>query len=174
MNRTEAIQQLRQLGWTIEEGAASRFELPPAISARYPRLPEALTEFLSGLSTCTNRDQTAWFLCKHDYCGTSESAFRWDEFEQMSIEAAAADNDKTCRAEIRGFWDIHFPFMLSVQSGYAFYAVCTSPDRFGHVVEGCEPMFEEVSLVARSFPEFLRRFLTESKHERLSPIDLNG
>ena len=60
--------------------------------------------------------------------------------------------------------------MLSVHSGYAFYAVRTSPDRFGEVVEGYEPIFEEALVVAESFTDFITRFLTESQQERLSPI----
>jgi hypothetical protein len=159
VNRSETIEQLRQRGWTIEETSSKAFELPAAISARYPRLPAALTAFLSNLLTCVSRDQTVWFLCRRDYAGTSDSAFRWDEFERMSIQFA--EDDEETRAAIRLFWDTHFPFMLSVRNGYAFYAIRTSSDRFGEVVEGCEPIFEEVSKVADSFTDFIRRFLDE-------------
>lgn len=89
----------------------------------------------------------------------------------MSIESA--DGDSEILAEINAFWSDHLPFILSVHSGYAFYAIRTAVERFGEVVEGCEPIFEEACVVAASFSDFLKRFLTEVEHDRLSPIDRN-
>ncbi len=161
MNRTPFIQQLRKQGWTVEERAEPAFRLPPVIAARYPRLPDSLVVFLSGLSLCADATQTTWFLCQQDYDGTSGSAFSWDVWEQLSLRAA--DGKPEWIAEIRSFWDSHFPFMFSVHSGYTFYAVCTAKDGFGRIVEGCEPEFEEVTEVAGSFDEFLSMFVHESR-----------
>ena len=157
MTRATAISQLRERGWRVEEQPGQAFRLPPALASRYPRLPASLVEFLSGLTRCADASETTWFLCQKDYEGTSGSAFAWDEWEQMSLSAAGGD--AKFNAEIRAFWDTHFPFLLSVHSGYAFHAVCTAKDRFGQVVEGCEPEFEETSAIAGSFEDFLSTFL---------------
>jgi len=155
MDRTAVISQLRARGWTVKEGAESSFQLPAAIAARYPNLPTTLLKFLSGLAECIDGTETIWFLCQSDYEGTSESAFRWDAWEQLSLEAA--EGDPAWIAEIRRFWDHHFPFLLSVKDGYAYYAVCTAEDRFGQIVEGREPEFEGTSPVADSFKDFLAK-----------------
>ncbi len=115
---------------------------------------------MSGLSLCTDATQTTWFLCQQDYNSGSSRAFSWDEWEQLSLRAA--DGKPEWIAEIRSFWDTHFPFMYSVHSGYAFYAVCTAEDGFGKIVEGYEPEFEDVTEVADSFDEFLNMFTHES------------
>ena len=133
MNRAAIIGQLREQGWTVDEQPRELFRLPAAIAARYPRLPDSLVEFLSGLKQCADGSQTTWFLCQCDYEGTSGSAFRWDEWEHLSLDAARGDAGYI--SEIRAFWDSHFPFLFSVHSGYAYHAVCTAADRFGQVVE---------------------------------------
>lgn len=156
MNRAAVITQLREQGWTVEAQAGQPFRLPATIANRYPRLPDSLVEFLSGLKQCVDRSQTTWFLCQCDYEGTSGSAFRWDEWEQLSLDSARGDADYI--AEIRAFWDSHFPILFSVHSGYAYHAVCTASDRFGQVVEGFEPAFEEVLPVADSFESFITTF----------------
>lgn len=157
MNRAAAINQLREQGWTVEDQIGQAFRLPTAIAVRYPRLPDSLVEFLSGLTQCVDSSQTTWLLCQTDYEGTSVAAFRWDEWEQLSLDAARGDPNLI--TEIRAFWDCHFPFLYSVHSGYAYHAICTDSDRFGQVVEGCEPLFEETSPIAESFESFLPTLL---------------
>ena len=157
MNRAAIISRLRESGWTVEEQSGRSFQLPPDIAARYPRLPEALIEFLSGLTLCMDSSQKTWFLCQGDFEGSSGSAFRWDEWERLSLDAARGD--ARLISEIRGFWDTHFPFLFSVHSGYAYHAACTAGDRFGHVVVGGEPEFEEAQPVADSFESFLEELL---------------
>jgi hypothetical protein len=75
----------------------------------------------------------------------------------MSLEAAGDDAD--CAAEVRAFWDAHLPFLLSVRDGYAYFAVCTAADGFGRIVAGREPEFEEATVVADSFEQFLASLL---------------
>jgi hypothetical protein len=156
MNRAAIITHLREQGWTVEAQAGQPFRLPATIAARYPKLPDSLVEFLSGLKQCVDRSQTTWFLCQSDYEGTSGYAFRWDEWEKLSLDAARGDADWI--SEIRAFWDSHFPFLFSVHSGYAYHAVCTATDKFGQVVKGYEPEFEQVSPVADSFEDFITKF----------------
>ena len=157
MNRTEAISRLREIGWTVKEKNGHAFRLPAVIMSRYPKLPLSLVDFLSGLVICADNSKTSWFLCQSDYDGTSNSAFRWDEWEQLSLKAAYGDVKWI--KETRVFWDCHFPFLFSVHSGYAFRAICITGDQFGQVVEGHEPEFEEVWFVADSFEAFLPKFI---------------
>ena len=152
---------MRENDWKLEEQAGHVFRLPAAIASRYSRLPVSLVNFLSGLMSCADSSQTSWFLCQSDFEGTSNSAFRWDEWEHLSLEAA--NGDTKLITEIRAFWNCHFPFLISVNSGYAFHAVCTAEDRFGQIVEGHEPEFEEVSLVADSFENFLSEFINVNR-----------
>jgi hypothetical protein len=153
MDKAAIVRELKGRGWCVQEHLGSTFQLPPAIAARHPRLPESLVEFLSGLLACEDSTETRWFLCQCDYEGKSSSAFSWDEWEKLSLSAANGNPKEV--AKVRAFWDCHFPFMLSVGSGYAFYAVCTMPDKWGWIVEGYGPDFEEVVPVAKSFEEFL-------------------
>ena len=66
-------------------------------------------------------------------------------------------------AEITAFWDRHFPIISSVWSGYEYHAVCVDRHHFGQVVQGFEPGFEETTLVAASFDEFLTSLLDPKK-----------
>ena len=157
MERSDLIQSLRQHGWAVTERPSQQLRLPPEVAARHPKLPKSLATFLGGLSACEDATQTTWFLCEADYAGTGGAAFRWDEWERMSLDAAG--DDLRLVAEVRAFWDAHLPFLLSVRDGYAYHAVRTATDGFGRVVAGREPEFEEASVVAESFGEFLSSLL---------------
>ncbi len=157
MQGSDIIKELRQQGWIVVERPPRTLRLPREIAAKHPNLPNDLSEFLSGLDSCVNATQTAWFLCEADYAGTSGSAFRWNEWEQMSL--AAADGDSKLITEIRMFWDAHLPISISVDDGYAYHAVRTTANEFGQIVEGREPLFEEASVVAESFAAFMSTFL---------------
>lgn len=157
MNQTAILSQLQSCGWTVAVEPCHVFQLPDSIAVRYPRLPPSLVEFLSGLRQCVDPSETRWFLCQSDYDGTGDSAFRWDEWEQLSLEAAGDDAEAI--AAVQSFWDEHFPIVLSIGSGYAFYAVSMAAETFGQIVEGYEPEFEEVSVVAGSFESFITALL---------------
>jgi hypothetical protein len=157
MQRSDVLQRLRQRGWAVTERPAQPLRLPPDVARRHPEVPEPLTTFLGGLSACEEADQKAWFLCEADYAGTSGSAFRWDEWERMSLDAA--EGNARLVAAVRAFWDAHLPFLLSVRDGYAYHAIRTAPEGFGQVVAAREPEFEEASVVAGSFGEFLSSLL---------------
>jgi hypothetical protein len=159
MDRALAIAVLRACGWNVEESPDGVFHLPPAIADRYPRIPEQLTTFLGGLRVCEDAHGAAWFLCQADYEGASQSAFRWNEWEEISLKAAMDGKDVNWAAKIRAFWTGHFPFMLSVAGGYGYVAVRVGPDDFGRIVRGQAPEFEEVEIIADSFDQFLREFL---------------
>lgn len=93
-------------------------------------------------------DETSWFLCCDDYNGTSESAFKWNEFENLSLEAAGDDSE--WKEEIRQWWDKRLPIIISVREGYSFYAIDLEGGN-GRIVRGEEPEFEEAEVVADSF-----------------------
>jgi hypothetical protein len=151
----QIFEQLQAAGWHVALNETQTFNLPEQIQNRYPRIPFELSEFLSILKFCTNPNQTAWFLCESDFYGSNDSAYRWNEFELMELELAAQDNDSIWKSQTQQFWDNHFPFLLSVKTGYAFFAVDLHAENYGAIVHGLAPEFREVSEVAKSFQEFL-------------------
>ena len=90
-----------------------------------------------------------WFLCEDDYNQTTDSAFRWNEFEVQSLEAAGTDEH--LKSRIVKFWDQHLPIALSVKSQYAFLCIVLTPQDFGAIVCGHEPEYEDVEKVCGSF-----------------------
>lgn len=154
---TELLQALAGRGWSIQRAAAPGLLLPPPVGQRYPRLPADLTAFLEGLEACVNAEETVWFLCPADY-RTGEESFRWSECELMSLESA----DPDAQEQVRAFWNLHFPFMLAVHSDYDYLAVSLADGSYGQIVHGCGPAFEETSLVAPSFAQFLVQLREEA------------
>jgi hypothetical protein len=51
---------------------------------------------------------------------------------------------------IKDFWDHHLPILMSVKSGYAYWAV---EHPAGNVIAGDEPEYEEVSMLGPSISE---------------------
>ena len=150
--RHSVLEDLRQHGWVVEASEIASFNLPERLKTRYHVLPPALTEFLVGLTVCSNAEQTAWFLCQADFEGQSSSAWHWNEFELMLREWAETEQEKS---EITRFWDTHFPILLSVSTGYAFFAICVGSEKLGQVVHSLlEYGVDETTAVAASFGEF--------------------
>jgi hypothetical protein len=134
------LARLAALGWTVERNA-------PA-GAPAPALPAAHRDFLDRYSLLCRADETAWFLSAADYAGMADSAFAWDEFKRLSLDAALDDED---RQAISTFWDRHLPVLMSVAGDYEFLAIDQST---GAVVHGIEPEFEVVTVVADSWAGF--------------------
>jgi len=138
-------------GWTVlrtEPGSA-----PMAA-------PAGSTEHAAFLSLCTqlgSGDDTRWFLCAADYAGTTRSAFGWDAFHGMSLEAAVSDAD---RQEVEAFWARHVPIFMSVDGDYEFLAI---DRRSGQVVHGVEPDFEVVSEVASGLDDLFEQMLADGQ-----------
>ncbi|HWB06458.1 MAG TPA: hypothetical protein VG796_25765 [Verrucomicrobiales bacterium] len=143
-----AIQNLASSGWRIIKNDAGD-SLPTQITERYPWIPKEVSDVLFNLREAVSPDETVWLLGGPDYSGTSDSSFAWNEWEQMSIEAA--DGDQEWIARITAFWNEHFPVAHSVGDGYAYFALTPN----GSVVTGREPEFEEPSPFAPGFTEFL-------------------
>jgi hypothetical protein len=162
MNIDVLAERLRSIGWMTSLKNRPSFALPVGLQRRYPNLPPALVDFLSHVASCIDEKETSWFLCESDYDGKSDSAFRWNEWECISLEAATGD--PALVSKITSFWDHHFPFILSVGSGYAYRAVCLDRELFGKVVEGAEPEFEEATVIANSFEDFISDMLEFKNH----------
>lgn len=143
-------------GWTVDIKTTPQPSTPEVITLRYGSLPQQFASFLSSVQKCINKPDTAWILCDVDYAGRSDRAFTWNEFENISLEAFAADGDDT--SEIEQFWDAHLPVAMSVGSHYAYLALRMAD---GKVVYGEEPEFEEAKVVAGSFYELLEMLGSE-------------
>ena len=116
------------------------------------KLPNNFIQYLKAYESIHNAADTAWFLMLEDYCGESDSAFAWNEFQIQSLDSALDEADKE---KIRNFWNCKLPFFMSVKSGYAYAALDLSESSFGAVVIGQEPEYELVEKIADSFDDFL-------------------
>lgn len=152
LNRANILERLQAKGWCVNE-RPGRLQWPAEIARRHPNRPPAFESFLEGLFLCVDAAQETWFLCEPDYFRTSDAGFHWDEWERLSLDAAAGM--PRVEAAVRAFWDHHLPFMMSVGDGYSYHAIRTVEPGFGHIVAGREPEFEEATLVAESFESFL-------------------
>lgn len=139
---------LQKLGWTVEGLAPT--PLPSLVLARYPWIPSDVRSLLETYRTIANQDNTAWFLTGREFAGEAGSAYAWNEWERQSLEAAGGD--AKWQQSIRAFWDAHIPIVLTVKSGYGYFAV----ERSGTIVRGEEPEYEDVRVVAPTLEEFLR------------------
>ena len=149
MNRLLSALQARQWIVRVEEEPQP---LPPIVASRYPTLPPEVRSWIGMLADCHNAAEDIWFMTPSDYALDTADAFRWNEIELMSLEGAANDTE---RQQIVSFWDRHFPFLLAVHSDYDYVALRLAPDQYGIVVHGYAPEFEEPSIVAPSFADFL-------------------
>lgn len=144
-------------GWTVERRTVP-LSLPETVTGRY-EIPESYKDFLDKVLLCAGPMDTEWFLCEEGYRQEDPDALRWNECEQISLEAARDLLDEEEERRVTEFWDGVLPFFLSVGGGYEYYGFDLR-GRFGPagcVLHGCEPMFEEAELFAPDFPAFLDR-----------------
>jgi hypothetical protein len=143
------LDDLRRSGWQI--AYLSRPEpLPEVIVQRYRWVPAEVLEVIQSLSEAHSPDDKAWLLAVSEFSGSSSLAFAWNEWERQSLDAA--EGSQQLEAEITHFWDTHFPIMMSVKSGYAYFALEAATLK---VVVGEEPEYEEPSVLADSLAEAL-------------------
>ena len=114
------LDALRDVGWRIARLDRAAV-LPPTIAERYEWAPPMLLDFVAGISEATSPDEKAWLLSASDYAGTSQKAFAWNEWELIAL--SAAEDDESWKSEITQFWDQHLPFLMSLKSGYAYFAI---------------------------------------------------
>ena len=147
------LSALHSRQWIVRVGEPQ--PLPPLVASRYATLPAEVRSWVETLADCHNAAEDIWFLTPSDYARETADSFRWNEIELMSLESAANEAE---RREIVSFWDSHFPFLFAVHSDYDYLALRLSPEQYGAVVHGCALDFEETSIVAASFAEFLSAF----------------
>ena len=149
------IEWTRENGWKIlpENDNIDLSTHPILKDFQFEKTP-LFCEFCTRFSRVESADETKWFLCTRDYkTPENEGEFAWNEFQKISLENTFDDDDL---AAIEEFWYDHLPIMISVGGGYKYWAL-----RFtdGKVVSGFEPMFEETSVAANSFEDFLDKIV---------------
>ncbi len=143
-------------GWKIIVKKNENLNLSSKLLQRYD-IPFEYEVFLKNIETCVNKDDTLWFFCADDYNETSEEAFKWFDFEKISIEAA--ENNTVLSNKIKNYWSDHLPIIFKVKDRYEYYAINI---RTKEIVYGCEPEFEECKVVANDFLDFLKKVITNS------------
>ena len=149
------LERLTERGWTRVASRPSSLQPP----SRCAPIPDELLRFIASFDVLCSADETQWFLSIADY-HRREEGFSWDEFESMSLEAAAGDVQ--WQQAITSFWNAHLPVFMRVDGEYAFAAYCCAGENAGHYVSGREPEFEEVSVIGRNLAEFQAWVLDET------------
>jgi hypothetical protein len=139
--------------WNITPGNGDIGKLPKKIIERY-NIPEGYRRFLENVKTCTNAEESIWFLCTDDYLEEEENAFRWNEFEMLSLDADGGD--KELIKGIKDYWKKHLPIIYNIKEEYKYYAIETET---GKVVYGKEPEYEESEVIANNFEELLGKII---------------
>lgn len=144
-------------GWNIEL-SNEKIELPKEIVERYAFIPADWLDFIQCFKVCANGADNIWFSLPGDFADSSDDeAFRWNEFEHISLDAAEDEGDEAWQAEIRGFWSNYLPIVMSVGGDYHYYAIGI---KTGEIFEGWEPEFEEPEICAMSFTDFIEKIIS--------------
>lgn len=120
-------------------------------------LEELSKNYFCSFSLCVSPDEKQWLLSSQDYGKNGNSAYKWNEFELLSLEAA--ENDEERRQEIIDFWNRYLPIYQSVEGEYFYLAIEITNIGSGEAVIGYEPEFEEVETFAKNIEQFPSRFL---------------
>lgn len=146
-------------GWDITKKSGVQLNLDSSIISRYNEIPNEYLDFLSMVKKCITPNEKAWFICEDEFNNSSDIAFKWNEHELLSLEAAM--DDYIWKSEITTWWDNYLPIVMSVDGGYSFYAIDLTNDKDA-IVRGYEPEFEEVEKVANTLEEFLELIMSNS------------
>lgn len=144
--------------WSIKLNKNNNLNLNAEFIERYSNFNDEYSEFLKYFAEVTSDDEKTWFLCQNEYNNISDLAFKWNEFEKLSLEVA--EDDKELKKDIKQWWDKKLPIIISVKDGYTFFAIDLE-NNSGEIVRGEEPEFEETKVVANSFFEFLDMVIKE-------------
>lgn len=156
---SEFISWAKDNGWDITDKSEYEVNLNESITSRYKEIPEDYLEFLKKIKQCIAPSNKIWFICEDEYNNNSDIAFKWNEFEVLSLEVA--ENDEEWKAEIILWWNNYLPIVMSVNNGYSFYAIDLMND-IGAIVQGYEPEFEEVEKIANSLEDFFELIMSNS------------
>lgn len=148
------IAYMRNNGWNIEINSEKDGVLPIKITNRYTNIDKQWLEFISIVKMFSNAEETVWFLCSYEYT-EYDVAFQWNEWEILSLESA--DDDEELQNDIKQFWDNYLPIIMSVKGGdYSYYAMSMKD---GSIINGCGPEFEEYTVSANSFNDFMSKIM---------------
>ncbi|MDE6627369.1 MAG: SMI1/KNR4 family protein [Lachnospiraceae bacterium] len=145
------IEWAENSGWSVKKKESSFLNFNKEIKERYSSIPYEYQELLKVVEELVSPDEKTWFICESDYNSESGSAFKWNEFEMISLEAAEGDIE--WQQEIISWWDKYLPIVMSVKDGYSFFAIDLYNEK-GAIVEGREPEFEETKKVANDLNAF--------------------
>jgi hypothetical protein len=157
-NIKEFLEWSKINSWDITDNKNHTVCLCDEVKGRYMPIPYGYLEFLKEIKQCISPSEKSWFLCEDEYNGKSDIAFKWDEFEILSLEAA--EDDTEWKSDIQKWWDRYFPILMSVNNGYSFYAIDMQSEK-GTIVYGSEPEFEEIDIIADNFMEFLAMIMNK-------------
>ncbi|GIN94403.1 hypothetical protein J6TS1_02730 [Siminovitchia terrae] len=146
-------------GWDITKKSGFQLNIDSSIISIYKEIPNNYLDFLSMVEKCITPNVKTWFICEDEFNNSSDAAFKWNEYELLSLEAAMDDYIWT--SEITTWWDNYLPIVMSVDGGYSFYAIDLTNDK-GAIVRGYEPEFEEVEKVANTLEEFFELIMSNS------------
>ena len=79
--------ELTAASWS-PRGSSEPAALRDVLSTRFATVPEPLVQFLANTQGAVSPDGTTWFLNAADYAGASQSAFAWNAWKLLSLEAA--------------------------------------------------------------------------------------
>lgn len=147
----EFINWAKENSWNLIEKNEFSLKLKDDVALRYKGISGEYIELLKRVKQLISPNEKTWFLCEDEYNGNSDIAFKWNEFELLSLEVAEGDDE--WKAEIISWWDKKLPIVMSVDGEYSFYAIDLSNNK-GSIVKGYEPEFEEAEEVASSIDEF--------------------
>jgi hypothetical protein len=158
MNTNDFLSKLILNGWAVDKEPINPMNVEISLDTlnKIKRTPNEFFNFITSFSSCTNKEDTIWFMSYQDYIDDDEIPFPWNEFQNQSIDAAMSD-DKLLKG-IKAYWDFHIPFLMSVENGYSYISICISPENFGKIFMGREPEYEDSSCIAENFMSFLESF----------------
>lgn len=160
------IETLENKGFVVQERTEAN-ELSSDFLQRYNNLPANYLKFLNEFQLITNKDDNAWFNSIEDFNGESDSGFRWNEYEMMSLEALEGD-EEACN-EIHNFWNTHIPIAMAVEGEYQYLCIDLSPENYGKIYYGVEPEFEDsADFVCDSLNQLLELLSSDSEDSRLT------
>lgn len=136
-------------GWQVVRADEPR-SLPVVVAERYPKLSADHAALIRGLVTCASPTGRCRLVVGEAF-EARPPAFRWNEPELMSLEAA--QDDAEWRASIVRFWNGHVPLAMDATSDHDTWLLRRSD---GAVLHAFGPDWEEEpAVVSRRLRPFL-------------------
>nr|WP_315003455.1 hypothetical protein [uncultured Campylobacter sp.] len=168
----ELMDALAQNGWQIRR----RDEICPPqsefLGGRFKNLSEDFYRFVCSFETLHDAADAVWFVSARDYAssGADEAEFHYGDFEKDSLECAANDAQ---RDVVSAFWSRCLPFLFSVRGERCFAGILTQGADAGKIVFGAEPIYEDVSIIAQNFDEFIALVLAALTNKNAAKYPLS-